>query len=256
MKFPGNIFYYLRVKNNRKLSLEIRNLFHYDQKTDSSGYVADYRKELINCKNILTVRDKGAGSKNMKSCDRLVSDIVKKSSTSEKFGVLYQKIIDTFNVSSVLELGTSLGVGTMYFALAGNKPNVVTIEACEETFNFTLNNFQSKGINNVKFVNDDFDNVFNENLLLGEKFDMIFIDGNHKSESVLFYFDYISKNIASKNCIYIIDDINWTSDMYKAWKIIKKKKPKNLALNVGRVGLLFDSFADMQDGDFPINFVK
>lgn len=256
MKFPGNIFYYLWVKKNKKLSLENRNLFNSAKIPESSILVSKYRKELSDSKKTLIVDDKGAGSRSMKSHVRMVSDIVKSSSTSEKFGVLYQKIIKKFNITSVLELGTSLGIGTMYFALSDKEVKVTSIDACIETINFTKRNFEEKGIQNVEFINDTFDNVFHEERLVGKKFDLIFIDGNHKSESVLYYFDYISKNLASEKCIYIIDDINWTVDMYKGWKLIKKNNSQNLTLNLGRMGLVFDSFGDLPTGDFPINFVK
>ncbi len=256
MKFPGNIFYYLRLKKNKRLPLEISDLFKSAIKIESSDNVEKYRNELENCFDNINILDKGAGSRIMNSDVRIVSDIVKRSSTSEDFGVLYQKIIKKFEINSVLELGTSLGVGTMYFALSENQPQITSIDACPETINFTKRKFESKGIKNVTFINDTFDNVFNNKILAGKKFDLIFIDGNHQSKGVLFYYDYISKKLASEKCIYIIDDINWTADMYNAWKTICKKNATNLTLNLGRMGLVFDSFDDLGAGNYPINFVK
>ena len=256
LKFPGNIFYYLRLKKNSRLPYRLKQLFFFNQKTESLDMVSKYRLELLKSKKQIEVSDFGAGSKSMKSNNRDVSDIVKNSSSSEQFGVFYQKLVKEFKITSVLELGTSLGIGTMYFALSENSPSVVTIEACSNTFGFSKQNFEKRKISNVEFVNDTFDNVFQNRLLEGKLFDLVFIDGNHKSKSVLKYYEYISNHLASEKCIYIVDDINWTLDMYKAWKIIAKKNKKNLVINMGRMGVVFDSYNSLLAGNFPINFVK
>ncbi|MDR2010408.1 MAG: class I SAM-dependent methyltransferase [Bacteroidales bacterium] len=256
MKIPGNISYLLKTKENYKLP-DIFNDYLLDQNFSlySSAMVEEYRNILSKDTNSISIKDYGAGSKTIKTSERKISDIAKTSATRVQYGSLYQKIIDNYNLTSVLELGTSLGIGTMYFALASPEVKITTIEGCNNIYGFTKERFDSLGISNVKFINGIFDDLFDDAVLEPNKYDMFFIDGNHKSESVLKYYKYIVSNLAKEQAIIIIDDINWSSDMYNAWKQIKKGSENCFLIDLFRVGIVFKGF-NYPSKKFVINFIK
>ncbi len=229
-------------------------ILNKDFTTNSALEVENYRKDLLSNSNSIEILDCGTGSKTLKSAKRIINKIAKTSAIKSKHGVLFQKIVSKYDVKSVLELGTSLGVGTMYFALADKNIKVTSIEACPETYKFTKSKFAQKGITNVEFINNDFDSVFDNNELASQKFDLIYIDGNHNSKSLIKYYEYISKNLATDRCIYIIDDINWSADMYRAWKYLCNKNKDAFNVNMFRVGLIFKNCKELPKGCFYLKY--
>ena len=242
MKLPGNISYLLRSKENEKLP-DIFNEFILDSMFQMSSYIdcCEYRMNMLADNTMLNVRDFGTG----KSGQRKVKDIARRSSTDVRYGGVMQKIIDAFKVESILELGTSVGIGTMFLARTNAKTEVTTVEGCPETYEFAKSEFTKRKIANVNFINDDFDHLFASNALKDKNFDLAFIDGNHTSEATIRYFDNIIKRYSNKKSIIIVDDINWSRDMYDAWKEISSRMPDSLRINLFRMGIIFTGY------DFP-----
>lgn len=256
MKIPGNISYFLKRKENNLLpGVFNKYLLNISVNKGTTVKVEGYIESLRHSDKIIAVEDFGAGSKIIKTSERKVSSIVKTSATKYKYGLLYQKLVDYYNINSVLELGTSLGVGTMFFALASHNVHVTTIEACNNIYEFTKKQFDDRGIQNVSFINAKFDDVFNNSMLEFKKFDLFFIDGNHKSNKVLEYCKFIEDKLVNDRYIIIIDDINWNCDMYNAWRQLIDLHRDCCVLNLFHIGVVFKGFEYQQD-DFIIKFVK
>ena len=49
---------------------------------------------------------------------------------------------------------------------------------------------------------------------------LIYIDGNHIFDSTIRYFNLLGK-ASGYRCIMVLDDINWSGEMARAWKIIR-----------------------------------
>jgi len=249
-----NLLYFFKPKQNWKLP-DIFNDYLLNKSIAfySSLEVLDFFDKLLINNEIITVEDFGAGSKKGNKKDRKISDIAKYSSTNYENGIFFQKLIDHFNIKNILELGTSLGIGSLYMALASKTVQITTIEASKNILNFTKNKFKNLGIKNINFLESDFDTFFDENFLINPKFDLFYIDGNHKFNSTLKYFDYIQKYFAEKKTIIILDDINWSCGMYKAWKTIVKSQKDAFMLNLFQLGIVFRGY-DLPKGEFIVTF--
>ena len=239
MKLPGNISYLIRSKENENLP-DVFNEFILDSMFQMSSYIdcCEYRLNMLTDQTLLNVKDFGTG----KSGQRKVKDISRRSSTDVRYGGVIQKIIDAFKVESILELGTSVGIGTMFLARTNTKAEVTTVEGCPETCKFAKSEFAKRKIANVNFINDDFDHLFASNALKDKHFDLAFIDGNHTSEATIRYFDNIIKRYSNKKPIIIVDDINWSRDMFRAWVEISSQMPSSLRLNLFRMGIIFSGY--------------
>jgi predicted O-methyltransferase YrrM len=257
LKIPGNISYLITKKRNNSLPEYFNNYLLNNNKVPKSFFDADnYRKNLIKSNEQIKIQDFGAGSNKFKSDYRNISDIASVSGTNYAYGLFFHKIVEQFHPSQLLELGTSLGIGTMYFATASKNLNITTIEACNQTYLFTKNNFDSFGIkNNINLINNDFDTVLNSESINDKRFDLIFIDGNHKGEKLLDYYNKIVRQYTMPKNIIIVDDINWSTDMFKAWKQITESDNTKTYLNLFRAGIIFKGY-DLPAGNFTINFVN
>lgn len=169
---------------------------------------------------------------------RRICDIAASSSSYGKYGRLLQRISAYLKPNQILELGTSLGIGTIYLASGSPKSKIVTIEACKATCNEARQNFDNIGISSsIKSINANFDEVLPE-LISNEKFELIYIDGNHTYEATLRYYNMIAQSAASST-VAIFDDINWSRGMSAAWSKICKMPTTIAAIETMRMGIVF-----------------
>ena len=69
------------------------------------------------------------------------------------------------------------------------------------------------------------------------KFDLVFIDGNHRFDATIKYFELLKKQFA-QNAIVIFDDIYWSSEMTNVWRRIMKDDSVYLSIDFFKLGLI------------------
>jgi len=205
-----------------------------------------YRNDLRNNTNTINVTDFGAGSRVFKSNKREIAKIAKTAGITQKRAELLARIIAYFNVESVLELGTSLGIATA--AMAFNNPNtkITTIEGCPETAKIAQQQFKKHQLNNINRVVSDFDIFLKEN---NNAYQLVYIDGNHQKEATVNYFNTLLTNV-QPNTIFIFDDIHWSKDMEQAWEIIKQNPKVTLTIDTFYWGFVFFRTENLQKEHF------
>ncbi len=195
------------------------------------------RKTLLRSNDTIEVIDLGAGSKKIKGQKQQISKIAKTSLTRKKYALLLVKLIRYFNTSSVLELGTSLGITTLF--LASIDPiRVTTIEGIEEIANIAQANFEKLKAKNIHLLVSEFSKALNKLSNQKQKFDFVFIDGNHRYQATLDYFEKI-KSLTHNDSILVFDDIHWSKGMENAWHEIIADKSVSLSLDIFQFGIVF-----------------
>jgi predicted O-methyltransferase YrrM len=67
--------------------------------------------------------------------------------------------------------------------------------------------------------------------------DLVFVDGNHRKNATLEYFDFfLSKR--TNNSIFIFDDIHWSVEMEEAWKLIQQHDSVTMTIDLFFIGLV------------------
>lgn len=156
--------------------------------------------------------------------------------------VLYN-ISEYLQECKVLELGTHFGIGTAYLSTPNTSSAVTSIEACPATFSIA-NNFLSNQTfsNKLNLINGLFTEVLKDLKSNKQKFNLFYIDGDHKGVSLNKYFTFCINYLAEEQFIVVIDDINWSKDMFDTWKEISKSS-NSCSINAGRFGILiFDNY--------------
>jgi predicted O-methyltransferase YrrM len=195
------------------------------------------RKQLLEDDSMIEITDFGAGSKVFKDNKRKISDIARHGISKKKYSELYFKLVNFTNSQFIVELGTSLGLNTLYLSKANTKAVVYSIEGCPELARFAANLFK-KQETKVFLINNTFENAFP--LLLKEipRLDFLYVDGNHNYDSTLSYFRMALEN-KHNNSVFIFDDINWNEDMRKAWEEIKANPEVTLSIDLYYTGIVF-----------------
>jgi predicted O-methyltransferase YrrM len=182
--------------------------------------------------------DLGAGSKYSNEKSLPLKRIIKNSGLPEKYGRLLYNLVKYINPNTILELGTSVGISTIFIGSAAKNATFTTIEASESKLNKAKELAEKLELKNITFVKGDFDIVLDPVLQNFNQLDFVFIDGNHRLEPTLKYFHQCLTK-AHNNSVFIFDDIHWSDEMEKAWDEIKRNPKVRVSIDIFRMGIVF-----------------
>jgi predicted O-methyltransferase YrrM len=247
--------------------------------------IEQLRRQLLRDGTMLEIEDLGAGSALNGMRRRSVSDLARHAAKPKKLGQLLFRIARYYQAASILELGTSLGISTAYLAAGaesgkgsmGGKgatdARVVTIEGAGAVAEMARKNFQwlglqqpgsqqpeqqhpgplKPGLGKVELVKGNFDHILAPVLDRMGPIDLAFVDGNHRREPTLRYFEQIIAR-CSRQAVLIFDDIHWSTEMEEAWEQIKKDPRIYLTVDLFFIGLVFLRSEFKVKQDFRIRY--
>ncbi len=200
--------------------------------------VEGLKRELLKRKEPVEVTDLGAGSTATRKNVRTISEITRHSSKSRKHGRLLFRLSRFLKPGTILELGTAMGISSAYLALGHDTSRVTTIEGCSNIAGLAGENLQTLGLGHVTVVNGEFQDVLPGYLERTGQVDLAFIDGNHREEPTLAYFEQILTKTVNGSCI-VFDDIHWSEGMENAWDQIARHPKVTLSVDLFHLGLVF-----------------
>jgi predicted O-methyltransferase YrrM len=218
---------------------------------DARSYVdyvklSRFRESLHHNNASLHIEDHGAGSRVFKSNDRKVSQILQHNCSTEKDAQLLYRLCTYFQVNTVLELGTSLGIATHAMATARPSAQITTIEGSPEVYEFAKNALKKEGLGNVRFIKSTFKEFFEKQNSKPVIYDLIYIDGHHDGEATLSYFESILDKIHN-DTVVVFDDIYWSIDMTRAWNQICIHTQVTASIDCFDLGMVFFRKEQLQE---------
>lgn len=182
----------------------------------------------------IEIVDFGAGSKKL-GLQRKIASIFAISSSKGKYGFLLYKLAHFYQPKTILEFGTSLGIGTIHLQAGNPTSKITTVEACPNTLGVAIQNFKSLNCENIHPIQATFNDFLTS--YTGEKFDLVFIDGHHDGEALLSYLERLQVHTHNET-IFILDDIRWSDSMLEAWKKITDDPNYHLTIDFFRMGIV------------------
>lgn len=223
-----------------------REFYAYEQ-------VEQVRKQMLADKRTIQIEDFGAGSRLASTNSRQVSAIAKSSLKPKKFGQLLFRMVQYFQPKTILELGTSLGITSAYLALANPGAKVWSLEGADQIAQLAQTNFKGLGIDNIQLIKGNFDHTLSSLLAEIESLDFVFVDGNHRYQPTMEYFQQLKPKMR-EHSILIFDDIHWSKEMEAAWEDIKKDPAISLSIDLFFIGIVFFRKEQLVKQDFSIRF--
>lgn len=214
--------------------------------------IESIRAKLLLTEMEITIEDHGAGSKVNQANVRKIKDIAKNTLKAPKYGQLLFRLVNRFKPRNILELGTSLGISTMYLAAPSKEIKVTSVEGCSNTAKVAQVNFDKLNFKNIELVNDTFDNYLPEYLKSNNSLDLVFFDGNHQQEATLNYFNLCVEKTHNET-VFIFDDIHWSEGMTAAWETVKKHPKVTSTIDLYFMGIVFFN-TDLSKEDFVLKF--
>jgi predicted O-methyltransferase YrrM len=195
------------------------------------------RAQLLQNQGEVSISDLGAKSPHFKSSKRTIAQVAATSLSPEKITQLIFRIIVYFDAKQIVELGTSMGVTTLYMAKKENA-SVHTFEGNPSMVNIALTNFEFFEVKNIRLVEGNLDETLDRFIQTSVKIDFALMDANHRYEPTLNYFHLLTKRMADKGVI-VVDDIYHSQEMARAWNKLKNHELVYGSIDLFRCGILF-----------------
>ncbi len=198
------------------------------------------RQTLLRKSQVIEITDFGSGSNQKEYQHRFesVASIVRNTAVNEKYGRLLFRLVEYFKPKTLIELGTSVGISTLYLAMPNSDAAVFTLEGCTTKSEQAAANFNELQVTNIEQHIGRFDIVLPDVIAQAGKLDFAFIDGNHTYDATVANFETLL-SISHNETVFVFDDIHWSPGMQKAWDEITDHERVTVSIDLFRMGIVF-----------------
>ena len=196
------------------------------------------RGQLGRDSTVLDSGDFGAGSRRFSSSHRKISDVLRYGTSTERQSQLLYRLATFLKVQTCIELGTSIGVNTLYLALQNPKGTVYSIEGSKALCEFASALAARQKVGNIHFLNQRFDLALPDLVSKVTGTTMVYIDGDHSYDATRQYFNSLLP-LATGDNVFVLDDIYWSRGMTRAWNELRLHPSVSLSIDTFYSGYLF-----------------
>lgn len=206
------------------------------------------RDSLEKDTSLISDQDYGAGGEKVQT----VAAIAKSSSKPEKYARLLHRIVQHYKPGYLIEMGTCFGISALYQASGNTSGKLITLEGNGSRAIIAEKIIRESGLKNVEVVKGQFETTLPLVLDHLPRLDYVFIDGNHRLNPTLSYFEQCL-NKSHNETVFIFDDINWSMEMQEAWAIIKSHPKTRVTVDLFMLGIVFLN-PELSKQDFVIRY--
>jgi len=196
------------------------------------------RKSLKKNTTRINVTDFGAGSRLTKSSSRTIASIASRAEKNPSIARMIYRIVKFQQPNVILDLGTSLGLTTLYQSKAMPKAMLYSFEGCPAIAAIAAENFKAETCAPIHQVIGNIDETLPRVLSTVTKVDFVFFDANHRYEPTVRYFHQCLLK-ANEDSIFVFDDIYWSPEMKAAWNTIKADPSVGISIDLFYIGIIF-----------------
>ncbi len=224
------------------------------------AYPEHLKKKLSKDQRKFNRHEQGAGSQVNGTSQRKIRTEATIAGIPKKYGRLLTRLVHYYQCRHVLEMGTSLGLGSAYLGTglsAMNHHQLITLEGCPETVKLARDNLEWLQLTlphpfNYTIIEGDFQLTLPQALQALRSIDLLFMDGHHTYQATLDYFEQCQPYLTEKS-IVVIDDIHWSEGMEQAWQVLKTQSIFTVTVDLYRMGLAFTN-PDCSKEDFVLRY--
>lgn len=209
------------------------------------------REKMLQSQVQLAIQDYGAGSKINLNATRTIADLTRNAAVPAEVGQQLFRLAHFCKPKTILELGTSLGISTLYLASGASNAQVLTIEGSPDIAAKAQQHFEILKRENIQLKQGAFQKVLPEALKTLPQLDFLFLDGDHREAASWQYFTQCLEN-AHENSVFVIADIHWSEEMERVWKRMQAHARVTLSMDLYHFGILFFRTENLQPEHFTI----
>ncbi|MDB5025697.1 MAG: SAM-dependent methyltransferase [Mucilaginibacter sp.] len=200
--------------------------------------IENIRTELLSDNQMIAVTDLGAGSLVNNNRQKKVSAIAHNALKPPRLAQLLYRLVNDLKPRNIIELGTCLGITSLYLKNAAPDALLFTLEGCPQTAGIAAGVFKMANTDDIKQITGNFDDTLPGVINGLDQLDFVFVDGNHQKEATLNYFEWCLPKV-HENTLLIFDDIYWSEGMKEAWDVIKSHPQVTATVDLFWIGLVY-----------------
>ena len=143
-----------------------------------------------------------------------------------------------YKPATIVELGTSFGITSSYLSCGNKNAKLYTFEGSGNIAAIAKKTFASLQVTNIEMIEGDFSKTLPSFFSKITRVDFAFIDGNHRKDPTLQYFQRLLDH-SIPNTIFVMDDIHWSAGMEAAWLFIRQHPAVTSTIDLFFIGLVF-----------------
>ena len=168
---------------------------------------------------------------------RSESSFARRASVSRRQGELLHRITLWFRPEMIIELGTGMGISTMYLASAAPETTLHSIERDMERAKEAAHLILRCCPGPVSIHWGEMGEKLEDILPLVPGRFLAFVDGNHHCEPTLSYVGSLLEK-CDEEALIVMDDIYWSRGMHRAWKQIISWPDVRISVDLFHMGIL------------------
>lgn len=253
LRYWGKYLQYLfRSKHRRGYGIHSPSLFYLVSKIieDDNSYYCFDKVESLRTFLIKTNKEiptEGEGGK------RKVKDLIKSQNFSPVYDQLLFRLVNHFKPRTVLEVGDTIGLSTLYLALSDSRRNIYSVGDSAELSRFSCQLLKKNDIENVHLKHgvekDNIRRILKEMAVV----DFIYFGREVTSEKIRMVSNALGELVTSQTVV-IMSDIYRTSEKEHVWGELKKHPRVRVALELFHYGILICN-EELQKEEFNLFFL-
>ncbi len=193
------------------------------------------RRKMLSSDVVLNVRDFGTG----KDRKTAVRKMVRRAASSPCQGQRLFRLANWASPKTMLELGASVGIGSLYLISGAGAATLISLEGCPETAQVARANLEILRLQGKASVQTGpFEQTLMPALTQLRSIDLVFFDGNHQKGPTLAYFEKCL-GFAHEKTVFVLDDVHWSAEMEAAWAKIQQHPRVTLTVDFFDLSLAF-----------------
>lgn len=221
--------------------IEDRNSFY------RFSQIENMRKVLKNTTKTLMVGNEGE-KKEVK-----ISSLLKQGSISPSYDQLLFRLSRYFHPKNILEIGTTIGLSTMYMAAPDSTCNVYTVEKDAGISSLARLNFKRAEFSNIKVLNENVSSPVVTDLIKTNQIDLYYFGRKASDEDVRCVLE-CTTNRYSSSTVIMISDIYKTKEREILWNEMKQIKGVRVCLELFFYGILIFN-EDLQPQSYNLFYI-
>lgn len=173
-----------------------------------------------------------------------LGEVTRRASVPRRWAPLLFHLVQALHAHRCLEIGTGVGVSGAYLAAAMQPAGgrLVSLEGHADRAEVAQDSWRRLGLDGAEVVVGRFHRTL-PGVLAGPAYDLVFVDGHHDGRATLGYVDQI-RRAAVPGTLLVLDDIDWSRDMRRAWSSLCARLTASVTSDLGRMGLIRLGSAD------------
>lgn len=213
--------------------------------------LAGLREHIKYNYNLVPQSQFGAGSQIITKKEISIAELGRKVAVDEKNGQLLFRLVNFLKPKHLLELGTSLGLSTLYQAAAALSGQMISIEGSPAIAQVAQQHIGGLGYQNIKVLNGSFESQLPQVLSDFPRLDYVYLDGDHSYAPTLSYFEQCLPHLHDQSA-FVVADIYWSDEMLKAWKELQAHPSVSLSVDFYDFGILFFRKENLEKEHFSV----